>query len=170
MIFSLLFAAASSLAASAPSECPIPAVCFSPGHCDAEVVRVLDGATSSLDIAVYGLNRAPIVDAIIRARARGVAVRLIVDKLQSHGVHEREPLARIVASGVPVKRNGHRGLMHDKIVIVDGTTVVEGSYNWTNQATQWNDENVVMMSCEPIATSYEEAFAKMWAAFPEVTR
>lgn len=168
MLAILFIAAASSMTATLPA-C-MPTVCFSPlGHCDAEVVRVLDGAQTSLDLAVYGLNRASIVDAIIRARARGVAVRLIVDKLQSHGQHEREPLARIVASGVPVKRNT-RYLMHDKFVISDGLTVGLGSMNWTLQGVERNNENFMVMSCAPIAVEYAEAFASMWAAFPEVSQ
>lgn len=49
-------------------------------HCKA-ALGLIDGAQETLDIAIYGMrNQTALYDAILAARARGVAVRVVVDK------------------------------------------------------------------------------------------
>ena len=48
--------------------------------------------------------------------------------------------------------------MHNKYCIIDSHTVITGSYNWTYQAQQ-NDENIVIVSGDPeFATDYIQNF------------
>lgn len=52
--------------------------------------------------------------------------------------------------------------MHDKVMIVDGVIVVTGSYDWTETAETYNDENVIVISSAQIASAYEEEFSRIW--------
>ena len=49
-------------------------------HCKA-ALRVIDGAKETVDVAIYGMrNQSAIFDALVRAKKRGVKVRIVVDK------------------------------------------------------------------------------------------
>lgn len=95
------------------------AVCFSPEEdCAAFAFRAIDNAESEILVSAYGLTTGSgIVETLVRAKERGVDVRLIADKTTPCGrASGVEPLA---AAGVPIwiddqAQIGHaNGNMHD---------------------------------------------------------
>jgi phosphatidylserine/phosphatidylglycerophosphate/cardiolipin synthase-like enzyme len=52
--------------------------------------------------------------------------------------------------------------MHDKIMIVDGKIVLTGSFNWSNNAENENNENLLIITSTSLATTYENEFQKIW--------
>jgi phosphatidylserine/phosphatidylglycerophosphate/cardiolipin synthase-like enzyme len=53
--------------------------------------------------------------------------------------------------------------MHDKVFVVDGRTVITGSFNWTRQAQAANDENAVFIDNDWLAQRYADEFARIYA-------
>jgi phosphatidylserine/phosphatidylglycerophosphate/cardiolipin synthase-like enzyme len=52
--------------------------------------------------------------------------------------------------------------MHDKVMIVDEKVVLTGSYNWSAHAENENNENLVVIISENLASIYENEFQKIW--------
>lgn len=46
--------------------------------------------------------------------------------------------------------------------MIDGKTVITGSYNWTQKAEQQNDENVIILHNPDVARIYRDRFKKYW--------
>jgi phosphatidylserine/phosphatidylglycerophosphate/cardiolipin synthase-like enzyme len=143
------------------------------------VASFLDGATKTLDIAIYDLRldagpAGTLLGAFERACQRGVAVRLIFN--QDHAVAIPVPpppeidwdfIDRLKAIGVQVKPvPGVPDLMHHKYVVRDvGTAaaaVLTGSTNWTNDS--WSREENVMFTVTSgeIAGDYSSNFTELW--------
>lgn len=131
-------------------------------HPDKALVRLISSAHRSLDIAIYSLTRDNIVNAIIEAEARGISVRLITDRETSQNEHEQMELSRLLHNNIPIKINTHKGLMHLKMTIVDDKSVTTGSYNYTDAATYNNDEVLVIIHDNRIATDFRKEFNRMW--------
>ncbi|GIP32648.1 phospholipase D family protein [Paenibacillus sp. J2TS4] len=131
-------------------------------HPEKLLVEVIESATDSLDIAIYSLTHPEIVQAIKEAQKRGVAVRVITDKIQSGGKSQNEALKIVGSAGVPLKVNSHSGLMHHKMTIVDKKVVTTGSYNYSKAASTRNDEILMVIRDEEIAQSFADEFEKMW--------
>jgi len=55
------------------------------------------------------------------------------------------------------------GLLHHKVFIIDGETVITGSMNPTNAGDELNDENILIIHDRNIASSYIEEFNCIWA-------
>jgi phosphatidylserine/phosphatidylglycerophosphate/cardiolipin synthase-like enzyme len=52
--------------------------------------------------------------------------------------------------------------MHDKFMIVDKKIVATGSYNWTTNATDYNDENLIIITSDSTAAAYNNEFNRIW--------
>jgi phosphatidylserine/phosphatidylglycerophosphate/cardiolipin synthase-like enzyme len=92
-----------------------------------------------------------IVEALVRAKNRGVDVRLIADKTTPCGYASGiEPLA---AAGVPIWIDDHARIAHGKTMVIDGAVTLTGSMNWTRGAAQ-NPENLNLVSSSEVARAY----------------
>jgi phosphatidylserine/phosphatidylglycerophosphate/cardiolipin synthase-like enzyme len=156
-----VFSVALSLALTATAALPVStvasgaaiAVCFSPEEdCAAFAVRAIDNAEREILVSAYGLTTGSgIVEALVRAKERGVDVRLIADKSTpcKHG-SGIEPLA---TAGVPIWINNVARIAHAKTMVIDGAVTLTGSYNWTRGAAA-NSENLNLVSSAAVATAY----------------
>lgn len=73
---------------------------------------------------------------------RGVDVQVVVDKSQKG---EKYTSATFVANaGIPIRIDSKHAIAHNKIIIVDGHTVQQGSFNYTRAAEEKNGENVLV--------------------------
>jgi phosphatidylserine/phosphatidylglycerophosphate/cardiolipin synthase-like enzyme len=145
-------------------------ICFSPlGKCDLQLVSLIDKATKTLEVAIFSINRVVVVDALIRAKQRGVTVRMVVDTTQIGQDKEMDQLVRLLQVGISIKRDTHNGYMHSKVVVVDDTWFSTGSFNFTNNASDNNDENLLIWRCPRNALLYRQEFERMWRSFKDAT-
>ena len=71
-------------------------------------------------------------------------MRFVHDKTQAAGRKDVTQLLQEAGIRVHVQRGTKGGILHDKFLIIDGKYVLTGSFNWTGNATQKNDENFVV--------------------------
>jgi phosphatidylserine/phosphatidylglycerophosphate/cardiolipin synthase-like enzyme len=55
--------------------------------------------------------------------------------------------------------------MHHKFAVIDGKTLLTGSYNWTRSAADFNEENVVVTDDPRLVSSFAAEFEKLWKKF-----
>jgi phosphatidylserine/phosphatidylglycerophosphate/cardiolipin synthase-like enzyme len=138
----------------------------------AAVAEAIDGASLSLDIAMYSFRDARIQSAIERAIDRGVAVRMLFETANGD---RRDPegssSARLEALGVDVRYINK--IMHHKFVIIDGAqssieqartgTLITGSANWSSSAGTRYDENTVIIRGNVEALlRFQREFNHLW--------
>ena len=143
------------------------AVFFAPdGGCLDALVWQIDAARKSIDVQAFMLTTERIAEPLIAAHGRGVAVRVIFDAEQAADRFSLDE--RLAEAGIPVwldEPEGGKGKAHNKVVIVDGDTVVTGSYNFTLAADQHNAENLLVIRGRPVlATAYRKNFEARLAA------
>jgi phosphatidylserine/phosphatidylglycerophosphate/cardiolipin synthase-like enzyme len=137
-------------------------VIFSPSmQAEQAIVRFILEAQTSVHVASYAFTSWPIAQALLDAKARGLDVRVVVDKSQASG---RYSVAAFLANHeVLIRVDGEYQLQHQKVVIVDGVSVETGSYNFTASARDRNSENVIIIRNAPdLAALYEVNWEKMW--------
>ena len=135
--------------------------CFSPREeCGHKLIQVFNSAQKTIDIAIFSITHPGITKAIIAAKNRGVAIRIIVDKRQSEGL--KSQVNKIMAASIPIKIGNASGTMHDKYSIIDGMIMQTGSFNYTTSATSFNTENQIYISDENAIKRYQENFEILW--------
>jgi phosphatidylserine/phosphatidylglycerophosphate/cardiolipin synthase-like enzyme len=144
------------------------------------LAQFISSATKTLDVCIYSFNLCDkvcdIVTQAIQERAKvGVTVRVAYDAGTQHdSVAEPDndwcdiSTPDFVASlGVPSKPiEGYRALMHDKYIIVDADTpdakVLTGSTNFTDDSWALEENNIVILHSQKIASYYTHDFNDLW--------
>ena len=62
-----------------------------------------------------------------------------------------------------VLQDGNPYAMHHKVIIIDSTTVIFGSYNFSNNADRDNDENLLIVDDPALAQAFEAEFQRVHA-------
>ena len=123
-------------------------VYFSPhGGCTEAVVRAVNGAQKQILVEAYSFTSEPIALALIQAEKRGVDVEVILDKSQEQARGSEADL--IALSGIPTFIDPAYRIAHDKVMIIDGSKVITGSFNFTKSAEDFNAENLLVISSDP---------------------
>lgn len=134
-------------------------VVFTPGEDAAgKVISSIRQAHRQVLVQAFSFTHEGIARALLEAHRRGVEVRLIADREQTERM-ERGQVPGLASAGVPVWLDGNHQSAHNKVMIIDGSTVITGSFNFTNAAQHRNAENVVMLSGN---AGLAEAYSKNW--------
>lgn len=164
----VLVAAGLVLGVSAPARSEtIAQVGFSPDSPEDSarvlVLSVIDAAKSQIRMLSYSFTARDIVDALIRAKGRGVDVMLVVDEKGNRDNYSQKALRAVASAGIPVRLDSHYAIQHDKTIITDGVNVETGSFNFTDSAEKRNSENaLVIWNLPSLAKDYLAHWQSRW--------
>ena len=134
---------------------------FGPGDAMVETLEALvRGTRSTLDLAVFTLTDNRLTSALLSAHQRGVRVRILTDDDKAHD--SGSDAFRLLRAGVPLRFDQSPHHFHHKFAVLDGTSLVNGSYNWTRGADRDNRENFLLTYEHALVARYSAAFASMW--------
>ncbi|MDA8218511.1 MAG: phospholipase D-like domain-containing protein [Dehalococcoidales bacterium] len=135
------------------------------GSLDTSLVDLMDRATRTLDVAVYDFDLADVAEAMARAKARGVAVRMVTDTdtLQNtRDANVQSAFAKVKGAGIPIVADEREAIMHHKFTVVDGEWVETGSWNYTDGDTYRLNNNMVIIHSQELARNYTAEFERMF--------
>jgi phosphatidylserine/phosphatidylglycerophosphate/cardiolipin synthase-like enzyme len=111
----------------------------SPVNSRGRILDVIGAAKSSLDIEALYITDADVIQAILDAHGRGVAIRVLIND-PSFGFGSAATGQRLVAAGVPARRSSTTHFVHAKTIVVDGTSAYLGSENFSTNSLLANRE------------------------------
>jgi phosphatidylserine/phosphatidylglycerophosphate/cardiolipin synthase-like enzyme len=126
---------------------------------DAVMINDLDQAQTSIDVAMYNFSLENVAQALIHAKQRGVAVRLVTESDALDG----GVFAELSQHGISAVGDRHEGLMHDKFLVIDKSIVWTGSLNLTGSGLNNDNNNAVRIASPEAAAIYTSEFEKMAA-------
>jgi phosphatidylserine/phosphatidylglycerophosphate/cardiolipin synthase-like enzyme len=91
---------------------------------------------------------------LLEAHKRGVKVEVILDK--SNLTEKYSSVNFLVNNGIPTRIDAAHAIAHNKIMIIDGETVITGSFNFTRAAEEKNAENLLAIRDKNLAVRYAE--------------
>jgi phosphatidylserine/phosphatidylglycerophosphate/cardiolipin synthase-like enzyme len=128
------------------------------GGVDGPLVDALDQAHMSIDVAAYSISLNSVRYALIRARDRGVTVRMVMESTNMDGSDAKA----LIAAGVPIVGDDRPGLMHDKFIVIDRSEVWMGSMNYTDSGTYDDNNNMMRIRSVKMAENYSKEFEEMF--------
>lgn len=137
------------------SGCPVIHACFTPPqNCLRQITEEILHAKKSVLVQAYSFSSEPIAKALVAAKKKGVDIKIILDKRQRKLYYSQFKLFQ--NAGIPVWFDTLRGIAHNKIMIIDGSHIITGSYNFTDAAENKNAENVVFIADPTLAQRYTD--------------
>ncbi len=112
-----------------------------------EIIKLIDGAQSSVLVFSYAFTSAHILRALNRAVKRGVTVSLLGDKK----TFQKDQICKLRHPQITAFVYTGKGLQHAKAMVVDNSTVIMGSYNFTDKAEHLNSEATIILHSPQIA-------------------
>lgn len=133
-------------------------VAFAPnGDATDLVVKAIRQAKKQILVQAYSFTSAPIIQALGEAKARGVDVEAILDRTNESKRYTGATY--LTRHAVPVWIDDSVAIAHNKVMIIDGDTVITGSFNFTLSAQRRNAENVMVISHAP---GLARVYARNW--------
>jgi len=150
---------------------PKPSICdvyfFPNSKNEKYLIEMIRTCMKSLNVAIFSLTRDNFAKAIIEVFKKGVNVRVIADDecVKNYG----SDVYKLAAAGIPCKTDSSAQYhMHNKYAIIDESVIITGSFNWTTQAINNNQENLLFYEDKQIAEQYTKEFNKLWDSFTAV--
>jgi phosphatidylserine/phosphatidylglycerophosphate/cardiolipin synthase-like enzyme len=137
--------------------------CFTPGQkCTALIVEQINAAQSELLVQAYGFTSPEIIQAIGRAKERGVDVNVMLDRVNEQDRYTGATY--LLNHGIDPLIDDRVVIAHNKIMVIDDRNVITGSFNFT-KAAQRNAENVLFVIDDmALAAAYKENWMRRAAA------
>jgi phosphatidylserine/phosphatidylglycerophosphate/cardiolipin synthase-like enzyme len=132
------------------------------------IIPIVNSATQSIRFLAFSFTDFPLADTMSQRFKAGVDVAGVFETVGSET--EAAELRTLMCRGVPVKQDGNPSFLHDKVIVVDERIVITGSLNFSTNAEEDNDENVIIIDNPEIARLYMQDFERVWklARDPEV--
>ncbi len=122
------------------------------------ILRSISSAQDSIDLAIYNLTDPRVAQALLSARKKGVEVRIV---MESDNLEKDIP-RRLISAGIPVRGDDQSSLMHNKFMIVDETTLLTGSANYTEYGLGSDNNFLVRVEDPRLAGVYLDEFNSMF--------
>ena len=125
------------------------------------IIPVIHSATRSVRFLAFSFTDFPLAEAMIQRAQNGVDVAGVFEKVGSDT--DAAELKTLFCAQVPVRRDGNPSFLHHKVIVVDERIVITGSLNFSTNAEESNDENVIIIDNAEIAREYIQEFERVWA-------
>ena len=102
---------------------------------------------------------------LIAAKKRGIDVKIILDATSINKLHSATK--ELKSSDIPVKIENFAGKVHSKTLIIDDEYIVTGSTNFSSSGENKNDENMLIIKNNKLATMYRDYFMYLWTKIPD---
>lgn len=129
------------------------------------IIPLIESSKNYIYIPAFIITHDALTNSLIRAKHRGVDVKIILDATNTSGSRNKLKVLRM--SGIPVKVENYAGKVHSKSIIIDDKYIIAGSMNFSNSGENKNDENVLIVEDERLARHYKGFFEYLWKKIPD---
>ena len=120
---------------------------------------LIDSANKSLRVAMFTWTRYDLAQAIIAASKRGVKTEVVIDHSSGKGTSAKI-VALLKKNGIPTSLSQGKALLHHKFALIDGSTLVNGSANWTKAAFSQNDDCFIVL--HDLTVDQKKQMEELW--------
>jgi phosphatidylserine/phosphatidylglycerophosphate/cardiolipin synthase-like enzyme len=143
--------------------------------------ETLAAAKKRVDMALFVLSAQALTTVIADLQAKGVELRVLADPgfasrsfsevLDLLGVAMADRHCKLeagnhplqqAAEGVGIPRLARGDKLHHKLAVIDGNTVITGSFNWSPSAAHQNDEVLMVIHSPLLAAHFTREIDRLW--------
>jgi phosphatidylserine/phosphatidylglycerophosphate/cardiolipin synthase-like enzyme len=131
-----------------------------------KLIALVNDAQFSVRFLAFSFTDYPLAEAMINRAQAGVDVKGVFETFGSNS--PRSELKTFWCANVPARQDGNSSFLHHKVIIIDNSIVVTGSFNFSSNADDNNEENALIVDNPEIAALYLSEFDKLWGQAVDV--
>ncbi len=124
------------------------------------LVPLINQSRDNIKFMAFSFTHDDLGDAMLAKAADGVDVSGIFETRGSET--EYSELPKLYCNNLAVRQDGNPGTFHHKVIIIDDRIVITGSLNFSDNANDSNDENVIIINNADIAQQYLQEYERRW--------
>ncbi len=125
-----------------------------------KIVARLKQAARTIDFMAFSFTDDALGQAVLERAKGGVKVRGVFENTGSETQYSE--YGKMKQAKLDVWQDGNPYLMHHKVFIIDGKTVVLGSFNFSQNAETENDENLLIIDDPTLAQQFTTEFMRVY--------
>ena len=125
------------------------------------IISEINQADREIIFMVYSFTDKGMAGAMIARHGDGLRVEGIFNRRQERDENSVYPL--LVGAGIPVYFSPKDKTLHHKVMVIDSSVVITGSFNFTKSANTRNDENILIIRSPELARAYLEEYERVKA-------
>jgi phosphatidylserine/phosphatidylglycerophosphate/cardiolipin synthase-like enzyme len=129
------------------------------------IVELVRSAEQEIHFLAYSFTSDEIAAAMLERAAAGIEVNGVFEEGQYYSNSGTE-YDRLVASELDVRLDGNPRNMHHKVILIDNQIVILGSYNFSRNAEESNDENTLIIHNADLAAQFLAEFERVFEKAP----
>ncbi|WP_164689816.1 phospholipase D-like domain-containing protein [Chlamydia ibidis] len=115
-------------------------------------------AKTSIKVAMFALTYFPIIKELEEAKKRNVSVQVCIDK--DYTDLTLKQLSRLENPKMVIKYKTTKYRLHHKFAIIDDSTLIMGSVNWSERGLHINDEDLLIL--DNLTKKQRKTLHKIW--------
>lgn len=129
------------------------------------IIKNIRETRKELCIAVAWFTSENLINELNNLKRRGIDIRVIIsdDKKNVRKINKLISVCNRLKT-VVIPQTGskkYNNLMHNKYCIIDNKKVIDGSYNWSYNAS-YNLEHIIVIESTSVAKMYRDSFNKIY--------
>ena len=132
-----------------------------PAGAASAIVQAIDGSQREVQVQAYGFTHNAIAQALIRAHRRGVKIYVLLDKKSEKT--NRYVIDVLTQATIEIRHDGKHAIAHNKVMVIDESVLITGSFNFTNSAETRNAENFLVLKSNEMAKRYKSEWESHWS-------
>ena len=127
------------------------------------ILRELDNSTNSIFVAVAWFTDNELFDKLCTLQKKGVNVELIIldDEINNLKGPNYNNLQNLKGKVYKIKSQSSDNIMHNKFCIIDNSTIINGSYNWSYKASHNHENITIIKQNRELAQQYTNEFKRI---------
>ena len=124
-----------------------------------KIVSEIGKAAASIHVMAFSFTSQEMSSIIKMKKRSGIKVKVLFHGSGAETEYSRLKDMKSVGAETYISHN-RRGVMHNKVIIIDRSVVITGSFNFSKNANISNDENILIIRSPELAAIYEEEFQR----------
>lgn len=124
-----------------------------------KILAEIGKANASIHIMAFSFTSEEMSSLLKLKKRNGVGVKVLFHGSGAQTEYSRLKDMKTVGAETFISHNT-RGVMHNKVIIIDRSTVITGSFNFSKNADTSNDENLLIIHSPELSAIYEEEFQR----------
>jgi phosphatidylserine/phosphatidylglycerophosphate/cardiolipin synthase-like enzyme len=128
-----------------------------------QIVALVEDAQESIRFMAFSFTDDHLGDVLKEQDKAGLVVQGVFEARGADTEYSEFGRLRRARPPLDVLTDGNPYIMHHKVIILDDRIVITGSFNFTANADESNDENVLVIHSPEVAARYRAEFERIYA-------